>query len=145
MRTKLMTIGQLARRTGASIKALREYERLGWLYTRGRSEGNYRLFDESALWCVQVIASLRGLGLTLNEIDDLIRRYGEHPGAPLGPLLGERLDRVLGRIEARMAELEALRQRIQDFRAAHAVALAGQAELPLLRADPHRAPADSTP
>jgi hypothetical protein len=54
-----MTVGQLARRTGVPAKALREYERLGWLYSRGRSEGNYRLFDEEALWCVRVITSLR--------------------------------------------------------------------------------------
>jgi DNA-binding transcriptional MerR regulator len=54
-----MTIGQLARRTGASIKALRQYDRRRWLYTLGRSAGNFRLFDEAALWCVQAITSLR--------------------------------------------------------------------------------------
>jgi hypothetical protein len=51
LRAKAMTIGQLARRTGVSIKTLREYERLGLIYTLGRSESNYRLFDESAFWC----------------------------------------------------------------------------------------------
>src|SRR6266849_2626673 len=65
---KPMTIGQLSRRTGVPIKALREYERLGLIYTLGRSESNYRLFDEEALWCIQVIAVLRSLGLTLKEI-----------------------------------------------------------------------------
>ncbi len=55
LRVKAMTIGQLARLTGVSIKALREYAQLGFIYTLGRSESNYRLFDESALWCVQVI------------------------------------------------------------------------------------------
>lgn len=52
MAQRLMTIGQLARRTGVSIKTLREYERLGLLYTRGRSDSNYRLFDEQTSWCV---------------------------------------------------------------------------------------------
>jgi hypothetical protein len=33
------------------VKALREYEDLGLIYTVGRSAGNYRLFDEEALWC----------------------------------------------------------------------------------------------
>src|SRR5262245_60134599 len=68
---KPMTIGQLARRTGVSIKVLREYDRLGLIYTLGRSESNYRLFDESALWCVQVIGTLRSLGLTLKEIREI--------------------------------------------------------------------------
>ncbi len=44
LRSQAMTIGQLSRRTGVPIKALREYERLGFLYTLGRSESNYRLF-----------------------------------------------------------------------------------------------------
>jgi DNA-binding transcriptional MerR regulator len=39
----------------------------------GRSESNYRLFDSSALWCCQVIAHLRSLGLTIKEIEQLAR------------------------------------------------------------------------
>jgi MerR family copper efflux transcriptional regulator len=56
---ELMTVGELARRTGLSIKAIRRYEALGLIYSAGRSEGNYRLFDDSALWCAQVIETLR--------------------------------------------------------------------------------------
>jgi len=41
-----MTIGALSRRTGVPVKALREYEDLGLIYTVGRSAGNYQLFDE---------------------------------------------------------------------------------------------------
>jgi DNA-binding transcriptional MerR regulator len=51
--TDLMTVGELSRRTGLSIKAIREYEGLGLIYSAGRSTGNYRLFDSSALWCAQ--------------------------------------------------------------------------------------------
>ncbi len=53
-----MTVGELARRTGLSIKAIRQYEELGLIYSAGRSEGGYRLFDESALWCAEVISTL---------------------------------------------------------------------------------------
>ena len=58
---ELMTIGQLASRTGASIQALRRCTELGLVYTMGRSPANYRLYDESAVWCVQVIGNLRRL------------------------------------------------------------------------------------
>ena len=58
----VMTIGALSSRTGVAVKALREYEDLGLIYTVGRSAGNYRLFDEEALWCVAVIITLRGSG-----------------------------------------------------------------------------------
>src|SRR5260370_42556590 len=71
LRANAMTIGQLSRRTGVPIKVLRDYERLGFVYTLGRSTGNYRLFAEEALWCVQVFQGLRSLGLTLQEIQTL--------------------------------------------------------------------------
>src|SRR5262245_16071386 len=82
---KPMTIGQLARRTGVSIKVLREYDRLGLIYTLGRNESNYGLFDESALWCVQVIGTLRSLGLTLKEIREIAAVYLERPEEPIDP------------------------------------------------------------
>jgi DNA-binding transcriptional MerR regulator len=95
MLAKPMTIGQLSRRTGVPIKALREYEQLGLIYTLGRSESNYRLFDEEALWCVQVICAMRSLGLTLKEIQDLADVYLERPGEPIGPHIGEKLEAAL--------------------------------------------------
>lgn len=126
------------RRAGVPIKTLREYERLGLLYTLGRSEGNYRLFNEDALWCVQVIRTLRSLGLTLKEIQEISAFYCQRPGEPIGPPLAERLDQALGRIETRMADLAAVRRRILDFKVSHAEALAGQAELTLYASDPRR-------
>jgi MerR family copper efflux transcriptional regulator len=66
---ELMTIGQLAAKTGLSIRTIRELEGRGLIYTAGCSEANYRLFDSSALWCCQVITNLRSLGLTIKEIE----------------------------------------------------------------------------
>lgn len=136
-----MTIGQLSRRTGVPIKVLRTYEGLGFLYTLGRSESNYRLFDEEALWCVQVIEGLRSLGLTLKEIRALVRCYLERPGEPSGALLEAPLAQALARVEARITALEAQRQRIQEFQAACAGAPAPPAAsklAQLLGRDPRR-------
>jgi MerR family copper efflux transcriptional regulator len=41
-------MGELSRRTGLSIKEIREYEGLGLIYSVGRSDSGYRLFDSSA-------------------------------------------------------------------------------------------------
>jgi DNA-binding transcriptional MerR regulator len=145
VRTNVMTIGQLSRRTGVPIKVLREYERLGFVYTLGRSAGNYRLFGEEALWCVQVVQSLRSLGLTLKEIQTLTVSYTERPSEPIEPVLNEQLTQVLARIEARIASLEALRRRVLDFQAAGASAPGRLPPQPsasplarLLAADPRR-------
>ena len=133
----LMTIGQLSRRTGLSIKAIRQYEALGLIYSAGRSEGNYRLFDESALWCAQAIETLRSLGLTIREIDQLARAYLSRPDESIGLRLAALLDAAERRIDDRIAELAAVRGRIRDYRAQNAAALAGR-DGDLFGSDPRR-------
>jgi len=134
-----MTVGQLSRRTGVPIKVLREYERLDFLYTLGRSEGNYRLFDERALWCVHAVQRMRSLGLTLKEIREVVVICLERPEASLGPPLNQKLDQALARVDDRLAELEALRQRIVDFQATQAAFLSGKSKLSPFEPTPSRA------
>jgi MerR family transcriptional regulator, copper efflux regulator len=123
----MMRIGELSKRSGMSIRLLRRYEEMGLIYTAGRSAGNYRLFDEEALWCVGVIRGLRDLGLSEAEIRDLARVYLGRPDQPIGPLLAERLRAARERIDRRMAELSGLRRQIERFEAAHRDELAGHA------------------
>jgi MerR family transcriptional regulator, copper efflux regulator len=134
----LMTVGELARRTGLTIKAIRQYEAAGLIYSAGRSESNYRLFDESALWCAQVIVTLRSLGLTVKEIEALVGIYLGRPEAPIGSHLAPLLDRAEDRIDTRIAELQAARRRIAKYRAEHAEALAGRPGAELMPPDPRR-------
>lgn len=136
---ELMTVGQLAARTGLSIKAIRELEGRGLIYTVGRSPANYRLFDESALWCAQVIGNLRSLGLTVNEIEQLAGVYLDRPGESIGPRLAVLLERAERRIDERVRELEEVRERIRAFRAERPDVLAGAAERELTGGDPRRA------
>jgi MerR family transcriptional regulator, copper efflux regulator len=133
-----MTIGQLSRRTGLSIKAIRDYEARGLIYNTGRSAGNYRLFGESALWCAAAIRGLRSLGLTVKEIEGLAGVYLNRPEEPIGPRLAALLARAEARIDERMAELEAIRERIRRYRAANAAALAGHADAEIAWDDPRR-------
>jgi DNA-binding transcriptional MerR regulator len=124
----VMTIGNLSRRTGVPVKTLRAYEDLGLIYTVGRSPGNYRLFDEDALWCVGVINSLRDLGLTLTEIQELARTYLRRSGEPTGPNIAALLSTARRRTQQRIIDLQALLRRIDEYEATHAEALTGQTE-----------------
>ena len=141
LRSHAMTVGQLARRTGVPIKALRTYEDLGFLSTLGRSQSNYRLFGEEAVRCVQVVQGLRSLGLTLKEIQALVTCYLERPGEPSGVPLEAHLTQAVARVEAQITALRALRQRILEFQAACAGAPAQPAAYALaqlLARDPSR-------
>lgn len=123
-----MTIGELSKHTGVSVKQLRRYEDLGFIYTVGRSAGNYRLFDESALWCVGVIQTWRLLGLTLDEISDLVDVYLGRPEVNIGPRLAERLQAVRDRTAARISELQELLQRIDTYQTEYGAELTGAAD-----------------
>ncbi|MBJ7597968.1 MAG: MerR family transcriptional regulator [Candidatus Nephthysia bennettiae] len=131
-----MTIGELSRRTGMPVKALREYADMGLIYTVGRSPGNYRLFDESALWCVGVIRGLRSLGLTVAEIREVASIYLARTDQPIGPDLAERLAAARARIDARIGELQKLRRRLDEFEAAHTAELAGEGGADFRAGDP---------
>lgn len=123
---KTMTIGALSRRTGVPVKTLREYEDLGLIYTVGRSAGNYRLFDDDALWCVAAVGTMRQLGLTLAEMRELAETYLGKSGQPIGPRLAALLAVVRTRTKDRISELRLLLQRIEEFEAAHEAELTGR-------------------
>lgn len=131
-----MTIGELSRRTGVPVKTLRQYTDWGLIYTLGRSPSNYRLYDTDALWCVQVIGELRGLGLTIAEIRDLTRAYVD-PDEPLGPRLANRLQDARSRLHERIADADATLRRIDAYEAAHRRELVGDAA-PWRSQDPRR-------
>jgi MerR family copper efflux transcriptional regulator len=135
---ELMTVGELARRTGMSPKAIREFEGLGLIYSAGRSEANYRLFDESAIWCVQVIGNLRALGLTIKQIQQLAAVYLDRPDEPIGPRLADLLEQTEQRIEQRREQLDQIQRRIRTFRTANKAALAGHSDAYLSSGDLRR-------
>src|SRR5205823_14750702 len=132
----LMTVGTLSRRTGVPVKILREYEDAGLIYTAGRSEGNYRLFDDEAVWCVEVITSMRGLGLTLAEIRELTDIYLHDETEPIGPRLAALLQSARTRAQARITEMEQLLRRIDEFEARYAAELSGRAGVDFRDQDP---------
>ncbi|GAA3246110.1 MerR family transcriptional regulator [Streptomyces labedae] len=123
-RSRPMTVGELSRRTGVRVKALREYTDLGLIYTLGRSPANYRLYDADALWCVRFIGELRGLGLTVAEIRELTAAWTDSSGHPVGSHLAELLHRSRERLYQRIAAQQQILERIEKFETEHQADLA---------------------
>ncbi len=63
-----MTIGQLAARTGLSVRTLRFYADAGVLPEAGRTDSGYRLFAEDAVARARLIRTLRELGVGLDDV-----------------------------------------------------------------------------
>lgn len=74
-----MRVGELAKRTGVSVRALHYYEEIGLLAPIARSEAGYRLYTAADVTRLQQIMSLRQLGLSLEQIRDCLNRSDISP------------------------------------------------------------------
>jgi DNA-binding transcriptional MerR regulator len=77
--TDLLTIGELARRTGVATSALRYYEELGLLPPPRRASGQRR-YEPFTVQLVGIILLLRDVGFTLAEIRALFVEPDAHAG-----------------------------------------------------------------
>jgi MerR family Zn(II)-responsive transcriptional regulator of zntA len=68
----MFLIGELAKRSGVSADTLRFYEKNELLTPSGRSESGYRLYSEKDLDQVHFILNAKSIGLSLDEIKELL-------------------------------------------------------------------------
>lgn len=66
--TGLFTIGELARATGLSVRTIRYWSDEGALPPVARSAGGYRLYDAASVARLELIRTLRELGLGLGDV-----------------------------------------------------------------------------
>ena len=110
----LMTIGDIARRSGFTIRTLRFYERRGLLAPAARRASGYRLYGEAELHRLAFIRQAKALGLTLAGIRPLVTGMGQRNGvgtrARLARVLGERIRQTTDQLE-KLTELRTELQR----------------------------------
>ena len=76
MRSAALQIGELAARSGVSIDTVRYYERRKLLPVAPRTEGGFRLFAPETVERVRFIKQAQDLGLSLDEIGELLSAGG---------------------------------------------------------------------
>ena len=67
-----MHIGQLAEKTGLSLRTIRHYDEVGLLKPSGRTEGGFRLYSNEDLSRLLLIRRMKPLGFSLGEMTDLL-------------------------------------------------------------------------
>lgn len=70
-----MRIGEVAKRGGVSVQAIRFYERRRLIRTPRRTPAGYRLYSEKDLECVVVIKKMQRFGFTLVEIRRVLQLW----------------------------------------------------------------------
>jgi DNA-binding transcriptional MerR regulator len=111
-----LKIGELARQTGLSIKTIRYYERRGLLEQPPRTQGGYRLYGPEEVARLRFVRRAKLLGLTLEEIKELVELAVRCNEGELVPRLEEVLEAKLEETERKLAELSAFRQNLLYYR-----------------------------
>lgn len=107
----LLTIGELARRTGLSVAAIRHYETMG-LIAPLRTGGNQRRFLRADIRRVSFVLIAQRLGLSLAEIAAALARLpqGRAPNARdwarISGTITARIDDQIARLEQIRADLD---------------------------------------
>jgi DNA-binding transcriptional MerR regulator len=78
----LLKVGELARRTGKTVRAIHLYEELGLLTPAVRSKGGFRLYSARAVTRIEWIQKLQDMGFSLTEIKAFMRVWEETATAP---------------------------------------------------------------
>lgn len=106
----LIPIGEMARRTGLSVSAIRFYEDKG-LIEPVRTSGNQRRFLRSDSRRLSFILIAQQLGLSLGEIEDQLRKlpHGRTPNARDWEAISRSIRKVLDR---KIAQMQSMRDRL---------------------------------
>ncbi len=109
-RGELMQIGQVAERTGLSLRTIRFYEENGLVIPTARSDGGFRLYSDDDVARLEVIKRMKPLGFTLEEMQELLTLL-----AGLDSGTGDRahlVDRLRMFHEAASARVTALKEQL---------------------------------
>lgn len=103
-------VGELAGATGLTVRTLHHYDEIGLLKPSARTAAGHRLYSGDDVRRLYSIVALRGLGFSLGDVADLIRRDGADPRDATRRRLSE-LDRQIG-VQQRLRRLVATRIRL---------------------------------
>ena len=108
----MLKIGDVSKRSGIGIEALRFYEKSGLLEKPSRTESGYRVYDAGVLERLAFIKQSQALGFSLEEIKRVIEdaRTGKSPCAEVREIVRHRLEEL----DERMRELRRYRKELSD-------------------------------
>lgn len=115
-RIQAFTIGEVSERTGLPVKRIHYYERRGLVEPARRSESGYRLYTEEAVAKLEFVKRAKLLGLTLEEIAELVGVAEGCNEGQIFPHIEEILAEKIEETERKIAELSAFREGLLYYR-----------------------------
>ena len=103
-----MTVGEVAKKMGTTVRTLQYYDKEGLLSPSAESEGGRRLYTDKDLVMLHQIASLKSLGFSLDDIK--CRLISLETPTDVATALTEQADSIREKIEQLTASLTAIEQ-----------------------------------
>ncbi|GIH91459.1 MerR family transcriptional regulator [Planobispora siamensis] len=122
-RTQLFTIGQLSDRTGLSVRTIRFWSDSGILPPTRRSAGGHRLYGAEAVARLDLVRTLRELGLGLDTVQRVLA--GQATMAEVARTHADALDAEIRTLRMRRAVLRSIARRgntAEEMRLMHEMA-----------------------
>ncbi len=113
---RLLKIGEVARHSGFPVRTILYYEERGLLEPAERTEAGHRLYGEEEVARLRFVKRAKLLGLTLEEIRELVGVAAGCNRGEIMPRLEEILEEKLEETERRMRELTAFRENLRYYR-----------------------------
>jgi DNA-binding transcriptional MerR regulator len=82
--TSTMHIGELAERTGLSLRTIRHYDDVGLLPATARTDGGFRVYSEDDFERLMVIKQMKPLGFSLEEMADILELFSQQDAEAAG-------------------------------------------------------------
>ncbi|MBI3545157.1 MAG: MerR family transcriptional regulator [Gammaproteobacteria bacterium] len=108
-----MYIGQIAKITGASRKAIRHYESIG-LLPPAKRQGKYRVYSERDAFLVHMIKHAQSFGFSLAELRELVATTSKTPRLPL-KMAQNLIIRKRAALRRQIADIRALDKRLMQL------------------------------
>lgn len=108
----MLKIGDVSKRSGIGIEALRFYEKSGLLEKPSRSVSGYRMYDADVLERLSFIKQSQALGFSLDDIKRIIEdaRTGKSPCEEVREIVRRRLEEL----DERMREMRRYRKELSE-------------------------------
>ena len=110
----MLRIGELAKKADCLVQTVRFYESEGLLLEPARSEGNFRLYDDSHFQRLLFIRRCRARDMTLDEIRQLLS-FRDQPEQGCGEV-NLLVDSHIAQVRAKIKELRELERELMDLR-----------------------------
>ena|GEM_PF-3553705 len=122
----MMTVGQLARQSGVSVRTLHYYEELGLLQAT-RNDSGYRQYDEGSVIRLQQIAVLKKMRFTLEEIREILGPQVVTEAARLAEVWEQALEQQVAIVRQQQDQLQTVEHLLRS--AQYAIRATGRVDL----------------